>query len=331
MKHGTFVNDSVSPAESGHAEMAHDSADTRIPYSDRWRILSARSTAATMALITGLTALSLNGCATRSDEPTEMDTVLVSDLLIYYRDGEKELRRHGRSSCYGGLCLVTDGKSSLPPLLPEDFVFAGHHDEYISAHEGTIEDRNGIMIGDISLGEKVLPDIPGVAVDRTITGYGGWGKYVGFDALNYDYVRDDREQRMVWATLGGYRSKGNPIDGVLTWTGAAVGIDHSDPTKHLVLVGDSKLTVYPDEDVEDVYLVDVDITDWELKPTRNMMDVETGKEYADMFWRWIPLRDGGFRTFEIQGHFFGPDHEEVGGVFDRDNIAGAFGGTRAEQ
>ena len=61
------------------------------------------------------------------------------------------------------------------------------------------------------------------------------------------------------------------------------------------------------------------------------MDVETGKEYADMSWKWIPLRDGGFQTFEIKGHFFGPDHEEVGGVFDRDNIAGAFGGTRAEQ
>ena len=110
-----------------------------------------------------------------------------------------------------------------------------------------------------------MPDIPGLAVDRTVTGYGGWGKYVGFDALNLDYVRNDREQRLVSATLGGYRSEGNPLDGPLTWTGAAVGIDHSDRTKHLVLVGDSKLTVYPDEYYQDVYLVDVHITDWELK------------------------------------------------------------------
>ena len=59
MKHRACVNDSVTPAESGHAEMAHDSAETRGPYSDGSHIsatrLSARSTAATMALIVGLT------------------------------------------------------------------------------------------------------------------------------------------------------------------------------------------------------------------------------------------------------------------------------------
>ena len=45
----------------------------------------------------------------------------------------------------------------------------------------------------------------------------------------------------------------------------------------------------------------------------------------------IPLADDG--TFEssngdIKGSFYGADHEGIGGIFDRDNILGAFGVTR---
>ena len=34
-----------------------------------------------------------------------------------------------------------------------------------------------------------------MAVDRTITGWGGWGEYIGFNTLYYDYLRDERPQR----------------------------------------------------------------------------------------------------------------------------------------
>ena len=259
-----------------------------------------------------------------------MDVVLVSDLLRFYLDGEMEMDR-GIADCYGGLCVQTDGER-IVFALPEWYVFAGHHDEDISAREDTIEDRNGIMIGDVSLGNKDLPDLPGVAIDRTVTGYGGWGEFHGFDALYYDFVRYDRDedrdrpQRMIEASLGGWASEGNPPvprDETWTWTGGAVGVDYSDITQNRVLAGNSALSVNMFESLDE-YRVRVDITD--------LVDVATGTTYDDMVWRNIPLRDGGFETFEIRARFFGPNHEEVGGVFEsqEDRIVGAFGGTREE-
>ena len=205
--------------------------------------------------------------------------------------------------------------------FPEEFVFAGFHHEDIAAHEDTIEDRNGIMLGDISLENKMLPDIPGVAVDRTITGWGGWGEYVGFDALYYDYVRDDRPQRIVWATVGGYRSEGNPVGDALTWKGGATAIDYSDITENRNLLGDAELNLLFAESLDE-FLVSVAITD--------LTDVVTGTTYDEMSWKNIPLREGGFEIFEIRGQFFGPNHEEVGGVFERDSITGGFAARRVE-
>ena len=305
-------------------------------------VRKTRRAPATAGVALGLTALMLAGCGVlpgtdRDDEVAmepvapevpPMDTLLLSDLLRFYLDGDMEMDR-GIVDCYGGQCLQTDGER-IVFSFPEFYVFAGFHDEFITAHEGTIEDRNGIMIGDISHNEKPLPDIPGVATERTTTGWGGWGQYVGFDVLYFDYVRYDRDegrdrpQRLIEASLGGYSSPGNPTGENLTWTGGAVAIDHSVIAEDRNLVGDAELSVYLHERFAEALgdLVRVDIT--------NLTDVVTGMTYEDMTWRNMPLRDGQFETFQIRGQFFGPNHEEVGGIFERDSIVGAFGATREE-
>ena len=56
--------------------------------------------------------------------------------------------------------------------------------------------------------------------------------------------------------------------------------------------------------------------------------VESGDSYDDMTWEGIAMRDGAFEASTLSGRFFGPGHEEVGGVFDRDGIVGAFGAGR---
>ena len=48
----------------------------------------------------------------------------------------------------------------------------------------------------------------------------------------------------------------------------------------------------------------------------------------------MTVEDGAFTHRDapddtISGRFFGPNEEEVGGVFERDGAAGAFGGRRA--
>ena len=80
----------------------------------------------------------------------------------------------------------------------------------------------------------------------------------------------------------------------------------------------------------------------------NIVDRGTGARRADMAWDGVRLTDGAFGSPEviapilasdtdirgksigtgIYGRFHGPGHEEVGGVFRRDGITGAFGAGR---
>ena len=49
-------------------------------------------------------------------------------------------------------------------------------------------------------------------------------------------------------------------------------------------------------------------------------------------WANLPLMNGGFSTSSqsgsIEGTFYGSTHDEVGGIFDRNDIVGAFGAAR---
>ena len=48
-----------------------------------------------------------------------------------------------------------------------------------------------------------------------------------------------------------------------------------------------------------------------------------------MQWSGLAIgTDGRFGASDIRATFYGPNHEEVGGVFERNNIVGAFGAKR---
>ena len=100
-----------------------------------------------------------------------------------------------------------------------------------------------------------------------------------------------------------------------------MAIDHSVITENRNLVGNAELNLQLYEPLDELFVY-VDITD--------LTDVAAGTAYDDMSWNNIPLREGGFETFEIRGQFFGPNHEEVGGVFERDSITGGFAAKREE-
>ena len=58
----------------------------------------------------------------------------------------------------------------------------------------------------------------------------------------------------------------------------------------------------------------------------------SGSEYADMRWSGVEMTSGAFDAGSdgdsIAGRFYGPTHAEVGGVFERNDILGAFGASR---
>ena len=47
-----------------------------------------------------------------------------------------------------------------------------------------------------------------------------------------------------------------------------------------------------------------------------------------MTWEGIALRSAAFESPTLAGRLFGPGNEEVGGVFDRNDILGSFGTGR---
>ncbi len=289
-----FLYDTAHDEEQGRTKDVSDRLCPTGLGADVSCVSKARRAPATIGMSLGLFAIVLAGCAPFGREEDDVpevapfDTVLISDFLRFKLDGDMEVDR-ADTDCYGGLCVTTDGQRILF-TKPEHTSFAGFGD--FKAKEDTIQSRYRIKFGDVSVGEKRLPDIAGVASDRTITGWGGWGEYVGFDTLYYDFVRDDRPQRMVWAMVGGFRSEGNPVGDSMTWKGGATTIDFSEITENRNLLGYSELRLRFSEPLDET-LVTLAIT--------NLRDVETGKGYDRIAWGNIPLRDGGFHTFFTKG------------------------------
>ena len=69
-----------------------------------------------------------------------------------------------------------------------------------------------------------------------------------------------------------------------------------------------------------------------MSPSPTSAILDTGDQRSDMVWKDVPITDGGFGTGSdgdsIQGNFYGPNHQEIGGIFERDQVIGAFGAKR---
>ena len=123
----------------------------------------------------------------------------------------------------------------------------------------------------------------------------------------------------------GLSSGDNPgaAEGSARWEGLMLGRDmRASPGRGQVIRGDADVTV-----AFDAAAITADVA------FTGIVNIETGDARADMAWRGMAVEDGGFTRRNapddtISGRFYGPDEEEVGGVFERNGIAGAFGGRR---
>ena len=61
----------------------------------------------------------------------------------------------------------------------------------------------------------------------------------------------------------------------------------------------------------------------------NITNQSTNARFPSLSWDNVPLSAGTFQASGIVGHFYGPNHEEAGGIFNRDQVVtGAFGVKR---
>ena len=143
-----------------------------------------------------------------------------------------------------------------------------------------------------------------------------------------------------------------PAGGAATWSGAMVGLLLTDPDiahPDTLVTGTATVTVSQGQEIAEL-VVDVEFS--------NITDESTGADLGGLRWSDLPLRAGSFgiepageedatvsrhpASSGISGRFYGPDHEEVGGLFGsreimldvadgdavRVEVSGAFGARR---
>ena len=182
----------------------------------------------------------------------------------------------------------------------------------------------------------------------------GWMDH-GFFLVKTPGIEVVSEENRVSANYYGAYSIGNIIDsnpdvpagGAATWSGIMVGIRIAEPDGFVK--GDATITVSSPQGNPGLR-VDVEF--------RNMKDEQAGVNFDDVSWEGLALKDGSFGVEPvsdgeadasrhparrgISGRFYGPNHEEVGGLFsfrapvagngraggDIHDVSGAFGARR---
>ena len=177
---------------------------------------------------------------------------------------------------------------------------------------------------------------PAVVTQAEYTTYGGWLNYSTFDVgimgvyQKVPHGEDTRSMTSVGISYG-FRSMASPTASA-TWRGVMVGS-----------IGDS-LAPYLGRfhqiqgDAEIRYILGLNAVNVAFT---NIHDLVRKKEVPDLRWYNLQVKDGAFssrffvpsqymRSDGISGSFYGPNHEEVGGVFHeaRRNVLGAFGAER---
>ena len=264
------------------------------------------------------------------------DSILVSDL-VFTLPGEEE-RLHGATSCSRTRCLtnVLGRPFLLYGLNADDPDFEGVSSDPVV--EGRrLEPYRGVSLGvfheTLYQREEDIERGLLVKIDTDILSYEGWMQYSKFGGqINIitdgfiqvgQYYRNLTGQRYAVGTSIGQLSETNPVDGNATWEGVMIGgrigetVDFGDPVR-----GDATLTF-------DFADADLDVAFTNIQSLRN---VEVPATYPDMTWENLAVRDGrfggGFDEPTIEGRFYGPNHEEVGGIFQQNRIVGAFGAQR---
>ncbi len=243
------------------------------------------------------------------------DSLLISDGLA--RDPDGEFFRSDTVCSSDASCTTTDpdGFSSTNSL--SDLLYNDLDVESLRA----VATYRGVSLGKVRTSDTY--SFSGEEIPVDIFNYGGWLEH-SFFVVQFEEVTergDYQGTKLAGGVSIGDATDTNPDAGSGTWSGVMVGIDGSGTaTQDHVIQGDADITIADFSNPQ----VDVAFT--------NVYDLDAGTQRNDMTWSGIDLASGEFETGQdgnsIEGRFYGPNHEEVGGVFERNRIIGAFGASR---
>ena len=109
----------------------------------------------------------------------------------------------------------------------------------------------------------------------------------------------------------GMGSGSNPPNGSATWAGAKAGVKVGSSSLGSEVTGDAEMTV------------DFGASSLDLEFT-NIAERVSGALSNDIRWQGVSIQGGSFQAVGLDGRFYGPNHEEAGGILEHSGIAGAF-------
>ena len=202
--------------------------------------------------------------------------------------------------CNPDTCKVFYGGEVVNPIMTKNGVrlarisWTGSDEDY----EGNRTNVVGLEYGGWMNHSRFQVDV------RTET-YGGGSSVIGVEG---------------WGQTWGAAPQTNPNVGPFVWNGVMAGrnSDIASSAVSNVVQGDAAVTA----ELSQAGDMSVDVT------FSNIVDVNAGSSMVDITWTDLPVVDGTFESSTILGSFFGPRHEEVAGVFEKDYVLGAFGAHR---
>ena len=177
--------------------------------------------------------------------------------------------------------------------------------------------------------------------------FGAWTDH-GLFIVETSLAEKSREftYHTYWLGNGGDTAPVTGVDGSASWSGIMTGVTDGSS-------GDGGAFVHGDADLTVTGLAAADGASVDVRFT-GIAREDDGTGLDDMVWRGLPLRGRSFGTNDVRfyepgrgyarrpsfgaeaegslfGHVHGADGEEVGGLFHRDNIAGAFAAKRTDR
>ena len=248
-------------------------------------------------------------------QPLAMGSEEVESELVALRDAATVLRTTDRYDNRGNLSRTVDCIGDTCRLGGASFTAAD-----LDSSEVTFEavmTHNGLPVFQ---GARETDQADG-GIARTNV-YGAWMANGAF-WLQSNRLRDADGTTTAYeaygATLGDATGDRLTGSGTATWSGIMLGFNLAATEGYH---GDAAITVnFADADV------DVAFT--------NIHELFTGAVQSDITFSDVPMTPDGFASGarpnnRIAANFYGVDHAEVGGIFEHDDVLGAFGAKKDE-
>ena len=233
------------------------------------------------------------------------DTLMVSDVLVV--EGTPSLTEY-ECITETNTCTRTSVPLFEPPDTLQELVPVTANPD---VERSDIRKYNGIDVAEYS--STATRD----GVEWTTSHLGAWLDYSAFETSIARAIKPDNVNAMAAYSLSfGQRNDTAPQGGNnVTWEGIMLGHTRGQDAVH-ALQGEATIYFQLDAMTVDVSLSNITI-------------VESGAERPPIPFSDIPVSNGAFTnrtaTAHIAGRFYGPAHEEVGGVFTHPTALGAFG------